>query len=252
MTTIILLLLCASAPQDPVQEPDPGPQQDQETAAKSPQVEELRNRIHEMRMSLVLGGDSVRSAESEAVEFYGNRIGLIDQRLDAIAADRTEKQASYDIILERLLVSENGAERLANMGEAQTLRLQLEALERETRDLNAKRSGLNGLIAGVETRGREREKLRTRLEVDDSFEGDVGLSLGSVGLAPDVELDSGASPLDDDLLIQDLLTRDVSAARRLIFEVDPEHYWQRFPLRPPAGALREALGFPPPDLPGGR
>lgn len=251
MTTIVLLLLCATVPQDPLPERS-DPAQEQEIAEQSPQVEALRDRIHEMRMNLILGGDSVRTAESEAVEFYGNRIDLIDRRRDTIEADRSEKRATYDLTLERVLASEDGEGRTVAMSQAQTLRLELEGLERETRDLDAKRSSLNGLIMGVEARGREREKLRARLEAGDSIDDVGGLSLGSVGLAPDIDFEPASTPFDDELLIQDLLARDANAARRLIFETDPEGYWRRFPLKPPAEVLREAFAFPVPDLPGGR
>ena len=45
-------------------------------------------------MSLLLGGDQVKKAEAEAVDFYGRRIELIDTRMDTVHSDLAEKRAN--------------------------------------------------------------------------------------------------------------------------------------------------------------
>ena len=120
------------------------------------------------------------------------------------------------------------------------------------RSLGRKRTHLYKLIDAVEERDRERDRLVTQLEAGGSFETGLDFALGTVGLAPAVQPAEPASPFEDDVLVRDLLVRDPRAARRILFEADPATYWQRFPLRPPARALSQALVFPLADLPGRR
>jgi len=218
----------------------------------SVQVEDLRGRIRDMRMSLLLGGDKVREAESEAVDFYSSRMEKIDERLDAVASDLAEKRATYEVTLDRALAASDPADRDAAMQKAQALSQEVASLEREAEGLEGKRRNVDKLVRAVEDRGRQREDLALRLETSSSIDSELGMSLGGVGLAPAVEVQPTGSPLDDDRLVQDLLARDPVAARRLLFEGDPAGYWRRFPLRPPADVLQLALEFPMPDLPGKR
>jgi hypothetical protein len=105
----------------------------------------------------------------------------------------------------------------------------------------------------VQARDRERESLVAQLETTGELETAFGLPSTGIGLAPPpIASDASASAYDDSELLDDLMRRDERAARRLLFESDPQRYWTRFPLRPPAGALRSALDFPLPDLPGTR
>ena len=215
------------------------------------QAENLRARIREMRMNLLLGGDRVRAAESEAIDFYGGRAELIDQGLDSAHAELTEKRAEYSIMLDRTLNGETTQDRLNAMEEAAILKRDMDALELEVGEYEQKRDGLSQLITKVEERERERSRIMTRLETSTTVDG-LGLPLAAVGLAPLVEAAEPVSPLDDQGLIADLLERDPRAARRILFESDPKSYWDRFPLRPPTSVVREALAFPLPDLPGQR
>lgn len=225
-------------------------QETQETPAV--QVEDLRGRIRDMRMSMLLGGDKVREAEAEAVDFYGRRMEKIDERLDTVASDLAEKRATYEVTLDRALGASDPADRDAAMQKAQALSQEITSLEREAQGLEGKRRNVGKLVRAVEDRGRQREDLALRLETSSTIEDELGLSLGGVGLAPSVDVQPTGSPLDDDRLVQDLLARDPVAARRLLFEGDPAGYWKRFPLTPPADVLQRALAFPMPDLPGKR
>lgn len=239
----ILVLLCGALPVWA-----------QEGAAEAPsvQVEDLRGRIREMRMSLILGGDNVQRAESEAIDFYNQKIDTVDQRMDSLDAELTEKRAVYDLALDNALAADQDSERESTMLRAQELRAEITALEGEEQELDGKRDGLNGLVRGVEQRGLDREKLAAKLATVDNLDEGVGLTLGAVGLAPPAVQGVSGSPLDDDRMIQDLLDRDPRRARELLFKTDPAGYWRRFPLRPPTEALQGALAFPLPDLPGRR
>ena len=236
----------------PVQDETPATETTTEPSTKSVDAESLRSRIHDMRMNLLLGGDQVRKAEREAIDFYGNKAELVDQRLDTIRGDLTEKRAAYDIVLDRALNSSDAQERTKAMREATTLRAEITSLESEASDLSGKRNGLGKLIANVESRDKERERLVAQIETTEDFSGGFGIPMTSIGLAPPTQPAEAASPLQDDALVADLLERDPVAARRLLFDADPSGYWQRFPLRPPTAELREALKFPLPDLPGER
>lgn len=239
----LVLLLALLPPQDAAPaEPD----------SDAVQIEDLKSRIHGMRTSLLFGGEKVREAESEAIDFYATKIESIEQGLDSISVGLSEKRASYEISLEQALGQTDPEQRAMSVRRAQTLRAEISGLEREAEELKAKRASLSSLIGAVQARGRERELHASRLEASGTFDEEFGLSLGAVGLAPDVPLVADVSPFDDPQLLEDMIARDPAGARRVLFDMDPERYWERFPLRPPAAALREALAFPLPDLPGRR
>jgi len=242
MIVLGLVLACAIS----------NPTSAQEEQPPSSRADQLLGRIREMRKSLLLGGDKVQQAEAEAIDFYGEKIERIDQRLDTVQADLSEKRAAYDVALDSALGSEGASSRAGAMKNAQTLRNEISVLERDAEDLNGKRRSVSGLVRAVEARGHERRVLSQRMETSLDLDAQFGLSIGGVGLAPPVEVQPIASPFDDEPLVQDLLTRDPRGARQLLFEADPQRYWERFPLKPPADALRAALAFPLPDLPGSR
>ena len=133
------------------------------------------------------------------------------------------------------------------------LRGEVAALERESAELSSTSGNLAKLVQAVQTRQRERETLATRMDASVGVDLGTTFTLGSVGLAPDVQVvRPGVSPFDDTKLVQDLIQRDPLAASRVLFGADPERYFKLFPLTPPAEALRKALDFPLPDLPGKR
>ena len=220
--------------------------------AGSAQVEALRERIHGMRMNLLLGGEKVRSAEKDATQFYRQKSELVDQRLDSLAAEITEARASYQLALEQALKSTAEDQRKNALHEAAELRQKVSTLEGEQAELGERRGHLEHMVEAVEARGRERQRLATKIESEPGDEEAMLTPLGDIGLAPELQELAPSSVLDDKGLVGDLLSRDPVAARRLLFASDPHGYWDLFPLRPPAAALRGALKFPPPDLPGQR
>ena len=227
-------------------------QEDTGEKTSSARVEALRSRIHDMRMSLLLGGDKVKSAEAEAIGFYGKKIETIDRGIDSMEVDLSEKRASYKISLEQTLKANEATARQASMKRAQGLRHEIGSLESDVGALQQKRGNLSKLIGAVQARGREREVLAGRLEASGGFDDDFNLNLGVVGLVPDLPTTTSVTPLEDDDFIRDLFQEDPRGASRILFETDPVGYWQRFPLAPPQRALKNAMAFPLPDLPGQR
>jgi hypothetical protein len=213
-------------------------------------VEDLRARIHGMRMSLLFGGDKVKGAESEAIGFYSQRVEAVNKSLDSLHTDLAERRASYDVALEQALSGKDGAG--AAMQRAQAVRADIVALERESAELDSTRANLAKLVQAVQARQRERETLSARMDASVGLDLGTSFSLGSVGLAPDVQVRPDVSPFDDPRFVQDLIARDPVAAARVLFESAPERYFRLFPLNPPAESLRRALTFPLPDLPGKR
>ena len=219
--------------------------------SRSASAEELRSRIHDMRMNLLLGGDRVRAAEAEAIEFYKSKVGAIDDRVDTIHVELAERRASYDIALERTLGARDAASQRDAMTEASGLRAEVASLETEASGLEKRRTHLYKMVASVEERDRERERLVAQLDTGGALDTGLDFSFGGVGLAP-AATPVETSPLDNDEFVNDLLRRDPRGARRILFESDADAYWRRFPLRPPTSALKRALAFPLPDLPGRR
>lgn len=212
-------------------------------------AEELRARIREMRMNLLLGGDQVRRAEREASAFYTEKSRSVERRMDDIATELTELQAKYDIVLDRAL-SGGGAEALR---EAQPLKARIQNLEGELDALKGRRARLGELVAAVDERDRERQRLVDQLESSPAGLDVMSMPMPGIGLAPDVMVGgSDAAPLEDDELLNDLLERDPRAAKAMLFAEDPDRYWRRFPLAPPARELRAVLRFPRPDPVGQR
>jgi len=254
---IAMLLVLPLLAQEPVQNvggvAELAPTTEESTASSSPSTtaESLRNRIRGMRMDLLLGGEKVRAAEDEASDFYGRKIGLVDERLDGINADLAEIRASYDLKLETALKSSTPQDRRKIMAEAAQLRSQITSLEQEASNLDGKRGKLNTLIDAIGERDRDRQKLATKMETSDALDFEFGLPLAGVGLAPDIPAEQ-SSPLANQELVQDLLKVDPRGGRQVLFEMDPLGYWDLFPLRPPSGGVVAALAFPLPDLEGGR
>ena len=220
--------------------------------ADAGKVESLRGRIHGMRMNLLLGGDKVRQAESDAAQFYRGKVELIEKRLDSISAELTELRATYSVSLENALGGGEAEQRKLKLTDAAAQRGKIHMLETEEAGLVERRGRLGKLVDAVESRSRQREKLTAQLETQPTFDEGMAFPLGGIGLAPELDTLAPASPLDNPGLIADLIARDPVAAHRLLFESDPSGYWELFPLQPPADALRRDVEFPLPDLPGQR
>lgn len=224
-----------------------------DTETHTATAEELRGRINSMRMDLLLGGDRVRAAEAEAIDFYGQKREFVEQRLDTLESDLSEKRATYDVLAGRALDASTPELRRKALGEAAGLRAELSSMERETGELGERRNRLRDLVGAVEARDRERQKLAADLETGaDATSALGGIPFAGIGLAPAAMPVAEVDPLTDDALVADLLERDPAAARRLLFELDPKGYFDRFPLQPPAALLPTAIPFPLPDPPGRR
>ncbi len=254
--TMLLSLLTLPGVQSQAAPPDPqgsSVPSEEPKEARTATAEELRSRIHTMRMDLLLGGDRVRAAERQAVEFYGEKREFVEQRVDTLQADLSEKRAAYDVATRRALAAEGAVERRQALGEAGGLRAQITSLESEANELDERRGRLGALVAAVEARDRERQKLAAEIETSSDPTTDFGgVPFPGIGLAPATTPPAASDPLADDALIGDLLQRDPVAARRLIFDLDPKGYFDRFPLQPPASLLPRAIPFPVSDPPGRR
>ncbi|MHC4261441.1 MAG: hypothetical protein ACYSWX_02895 [Planctomycetota bacterium] len=210
----------------------------------SASAEGLRQSIRDMRMNLLLGGDRVRTAEREAIEFYGERAGFVDQRLDTVDSDLAELRASYDVAVERALSATSAAQRTKAFREAQPLRGSIESLESERSELVGKRDRLHGLVDSIRARDDDRERLVAQLESSTALPDTLGMPSLGVGLAPPPLPAEPISPLEDTALLQDLFERDPEGARTLVWDLDPIGYWEIFPLQPPTEPLRAVLRFP--------
>ena len=219
---------------------------------ESGRVEALRQRIHSMRMDLLLGGDKVRQAETDARRFYQEKIELVQKRQDALAAELTEAHAGYQISLDHALQAKSEDQRRSALAEAREQHRGVATLESEQADLATRQQQLERLVHAVDARARDRDRLATKVESEPDMGSPLAMPLGDIGLAPEVEMLSPSSPLDDEGLVSDLLARDPVGARRLLYTTDPKGYWTLFPLQPPASALQKVLQLPPPDLPGQR
>jgi len=228
--------------------------QDEATSVRpdSSQIESLRDRIHEMRTNLVVGGKNVRDADSEAIEFYNKKIDTLDLRSDQILSELTEKKAAYAIALDRALEAASASSRRSATADAARLRLELTELEVENRDLDEKRAHLQAGINVVRSRERERARLAAQFETSSVSSSDFGMPFASGGLKPSRVPIEASALLDDEVLVMDLISRDPRGARQIFFEDNPGRYWERFPLQPSVDALWDAFEFPTPDLPGQR
>ncbi|QDV08063.1 hypothetical protein Poly30_35990 [Planctomycetes bacterium Poly30] len=211
-------------------------------------AESLRVKIRDMRMNLLLGGDQVRRAEEEAVDFYVGKTRSVENRMDDVATELVELRASYDVVLDRAL--ETGSEDA--LREAQPLRSRITSLESEEAGLVKRRERLSELVAAVEERDRDRRRLVDQVESATALPDSFGAPMMSIGLAPPPVAAEASVPLEDDALLNDLLERDPRRAKSLYFAADPDRYWRRFPLKPPTGELRQAMRFPLPDPVGRR
>ncbi len=255
--SILALCLAALSPLATSQEstqpggPPPGSQQPVTREPEAPSADALRERIHSMRMNLLTGGKHVRAAEAEAVDFFRGKEGRIQDRLDTVQVELSERRATYEVSLDTALDASSVAARAGVMKRAQAQRASIVELENESLQLQQKRADVSRLTSAIESRGRERDALSARLETTGDLDGLLDVPLGMVGLAP-VSSAPATSPFEDDGLLQDLLTRDPRAGRALLYDADPAGYWQRFPLQPPVSVLSQTLRFPQPDLPGQR
>ena len=247
---VLLALSCTFPATATAQDEAPAPSPANQLAggSEAATAESLRQRIRDMRMNLLLGGDQVRQAEEQAVDFYVGKTRSVEGRMDDVATELVELRASYDVVLDRAL--ETGSEEA--LREAQPLRTRISSLESEESGLFERRERLSELVAAVEGRDRERRRLVDQVESASAIPDSFGAPMMSIGLAPPPIAAEASVPLEDDALLQDLLARDPAKAKAMYFAADPDRYWRRFPLRPPIRELQGAMRFPLPDPVGRR
>lgn len=119
----------------PVQETESVDANELAGGSEAATAETLRQRIRDMRMNLLLGGDQVRRAEEEAVDFYAGKTRSVERRMDDVATELVELRASYDVVLDRAL--ESGSQEA--LREAQPLRSRITVLESEEMGLEERR-----------------------------------------------------------------------------------------------------------------
>ena len=158
-----------------------------------------------MRMNLLLGGDQVRRAETEAIEFYKGKSRSLDGRLDDVASELAEVRASYDVALDRALAQGGTAAGDQALQEAQPLRTEISTLEAERTDLLDRQGRVSVLVDAVESRDRERSRLADQVESASLRPEDLGVPMGSIGLAPPPLPSEVVAPLDNEALLGDLL-----------------------------------------------
>ncbi len=211
----------------------------------------LRERIHKMRRDLLTGGELVHNAEDQAVRFYRSKMDDLDRRADSVAVDMAEKKAAYSLALDHTLDAKTPEARTAAAQEASRLKIEIDSMESEIGRINKQRDDLAAAIQLVEDRARERERLAAEFDASGAAASNPVLVSGGLGLAPGKVAPKG-DPLANPDLLEDLMKRDPERARSLVFQVDPERYWRKWPLTPPASLLRKAIRFPLGDVPGNR
>ncbi len=220
----------------------------QEPQPSEPSAAALHERVHQLRKDLLVGGESVRRAEEEAIAFYETRMEALNEQADLLSVDLAEKQAQYDLALDRTLTAETDTARRAAAAEAASLKREIQAIRDQIAALERSQGELADAIAAVEAKMRERQRLEAEFE-STGVAPDPLITPGGLGLAPTLPEDPGLDPLQDADLLTDLMARDPERARELILRTDPERYWRLWPLQPDAEVLRKAIRFPVGDPP---
>jgi hypothetical protein len=245
---MIIVLATLAFPAFLVQDPAPA------GSAPPPQTksaESLRQQIHGMRRTILMGGDSVRNSEKEAVQFLAIKIEGIDKRLDFIQGDLVQKRTSYELVLNRAGEASTTKAQNAALAEAAQIQTELQELENESVLLSKRRKSLVVEQSRIEGRRRDREGLAAKMDSQGLDAEYTPFLSGGVGLGP--ETGKPVNPLmANPALREDFLRRFPVRGRQLLFEADPVEYWNRWPLNPPAMLIASTLAFPPPDLPGRR
>ena len=217
----------------------------------SPSAEELREQIHGMRQTILIGGESVRNSEKQAIRFLQEKVDKLDTRMDYIQGDLVQKRTSYDLSLNRAGVAAAPEAQTAALSDAAGFKAEIQALEQENNLLQRRRKSLIAEQTRIDGRRRERESLAAEMDAQGLEPEYVSFSSGAIGLAP--EAAKPVNPLmEDPELQEDFLRKFPVRGRQLLFDADPVEYWKRWPLTPPADVLSHALTFPLPDLPGRR
>lgn len=211
----------------------------------------LRERVRQMRRLVLGGGPAVAASEKEALRFYRRKIDELARRADELRTERDLKQAEYDLALDTTLNAKSESERQDAAKQAKRLGDEMREIDDEIAGLERRGDGLGRGVASIQRRIERRRQLMNRFEQPDFYDELPYLSDELVDFEEE-GTDDGVDPFLDPAFLDDLLRRDPAKARELLFLYNPKLYWERFPLTPPRDGLRDALRFPPPDLPGKR
>jgi len=244
MIPLLALTLALPFAQQPAPHDDHG-------SEDSPSAEELREQIHGMRQTILIGGESVRSSEKQALRFLQEKVEKLDTRMDFIQGDLVQKRTSYELSLNRAGEASTTEAQTAALADAARLKADIQGLEQEQGLLQKRRKSLLAEQTRIDGRRRERESLAAEMDAQGLEPEYVSFSTGGIGLAP--EAAKSVNPLmEDPELREDFLRKFPVRGRQLLFDADPTAYWERWPLTPPTKALSLSLAFPLPDLPGRR
>lgn len=210
----------------------------------------LSGRIRELRRSLLGGGDKVRQAETQALDFYQTEYDGILQRLQSLKADTIAEQVDYETLLDSVLLQEDPERAESIARKARNKAEDLRRLRDQQEGLEEQGSLASSTVAGLRQRIDERERLLEDFEAGRDPERQLFLPPGIFAAAGESS-EEPENPFDRQLL-EDLALRDPQRARGIIAERDPALYELLWPPRPPHDLLRRIIHLPPKDPPGSR
>jgi len=206
---------------------------------------ELRERVRDMRRSVLGGGPAVEAAEREALVFYRRKIQEIAGRIDELRTDRDARDAEYRLALDFTLEAKSAASGEASARHAARLKAEINGIDAEIAELNQQREQLSGASAAISARIDRRKRVLTHFDSDPEILQPLPF-LGEDVIGPDEEDLAASDPFADGEFLSDLMRRDPDQARRILFDRDPTRYWRMFPLSPPESVLRKAFPYPQP------
>jgi len=250
-TLSIALLLLVGLPAW-AQDPAPAADAPKTEAVEEPADEgallravELREKVRNMRRSVLGGGPAVEDAEREALVFYRRKIQETAGRIDELRTDRDAKDAEYRLALDYTLEAKSPSKGEASARHAARLKAEIAGIDAEIAELVTQREQLSGASAAISARIDRRKRVLTHFDSDPEILQPLPF-LGEDVIGPDEEDLAASDPFADGEFLSDLMRRDPDQARRILFERDPTRYWRMFPLTPPESVLRKAFPYPRP------
>jgi len=210
---------------------------------------DLRQKVRDMRRSVLGGRPAVEAAEREALIFYRRKMQVISSRIVVLRTDRDAKDAEYRLSLDFTLEAKSREKGEAAARHAARLKAEINGIDAEIAELIQQRDQLSSASAAIRARFDRRKRVLTHFDADEEILQPLPF-LGEDVIGPDEQELAAADPFADEGFLSDLFRRDPDQARRILYERDPTRYWCRFPLTPPESVLRKA--FPYPRSGGGR
>jgi hypothetical protein len=207
---------------------------------------DLRQKVRDMRRSVLGGGPAVEEAEREALVFYRRKIQETASRIDGLRTDRDAKDAEYRLALDSTLEARSKSSGEAAARRAARLKAEIAGIDAEIAELAQQRDQLSAASAAISARIDRRKRVLTHFDTDQEVLQPLPF-LGEDVIGPDEEDLAEIDPFADGEFLKDLMRRDPDRARRILFERDPARYWRMFPLTPPERVLRKAFPYPRPD-----